>query len=127
MKRFIIAAAMGVAMAGSVLAEPVLGTWQTQVDDGAYAYVKFEPCGAALCGSVTRTFDGSGEIQSSIIGRNLVSNMKADGGGAYSGGTIWQPSKDREFKSKMELSGDTLNVSGCFGPICKKQTWSRVD
>ena len=46
MKRFIIAAAMGVAMAGAALADPVLGTWKTQVDDGAYAYVKFAACGA---------------------------------------------------------------------------------
>jgi uncharacterized protein (DUF2147 family) len=27
----------------------------------------------------------------------------------------------------MALSGNTLKVSGCVGPICRKQTWSRVD
>lgn len=126
MKRFIIAAAMGVAMAGAALADPVLGTWKTQVDDGAYAYVKFAPCGASLCGTITNTFNDTGEYKSANIGKKLVWDMKADGGGKYSGGTIWQPSSGKEYRSKMALSGNTLKVSGCVGPICKKQTWSRV-
>ncbi|UOA27746.1 DUF2147 domain-containing protein [Pseudosulfitobacter sp. DSM 107133] len=126
MKRFIIAAAIGVVMAGAAMAEPVLGTWKTQVDDGAYAYVEFTPCGASLCATIAKTFNDTGEYKSPNLGKKLVWDMKADGGGNYSGGTIWQPSTGKEYRSKMVLSGNTLKVSGCVGPFCKKQTWSRV-
>ena len=53
--------------------------------------------------------------------------MAADGGGKYSGGKIWAPDRDKTYRSKMELSGDRLKVSGCVGPICRGQTWARVN
>lgn len=52
--------------------------------------------------------------------------MQAKGGGAYSGGKIWQPSSGKVYKSKMSMKGNVLNVSGCVGPICKKQVWTRA-
>lgn len=107
-------------------ADAVLGTWKTQVDDGAYAHVDVHMCGAKICGTITRTFNSGGEYQSENIGRQLVWDMSADGGGKYSGGIIWQPSTDKEFKSKMSLSGNVLQVSGCVAFICKKQTWTRI-
>jgi uncharacterized protein (DUF2147 family) len=112
--------------ASTAMADPVEGIWKTQVDDGAYAHVTMKPCGGAICGTISRTFNSSGEYKSANIGKNLVWDMKAGGGGKYSGGKIWQPSTDKVYKSKMALSGSTLKVSGCVGPICKKQTWSRV-
>ena len=126
MKRVLIAAAFSLVAGMAQAADPVMGVWKTQVDDGAYAHVKVSPCGAKICGVIARTFNGSGEYKSPNIGKKLVWDMDANGGGAYSGGKIWQPSTGKEYKSKMALSGDTLKVSGCFGPICKKQTWSRV-
>ncbi|MCK0169644.1 DUF2147 domain-containing protein [Aliiroseovarius sp. S1123] len=126
MKRVIAAAALAVGLAGPAMAEPVLGVWKTQVDDGAYAHVTFSQCGAALCGVISKAFDASGEISTPNIGKQLVWDMQANGNGKYSGGKIWQPSTDKVYKSKMTLSGSTLKVAGCFGPICKKQTWSRV-
>ena len=44
-----IAAALVLA-ASPALADPVLGVWQTQPDDGAYAHVTMAPCGQAICG-----------------------------------------------------------------------------
>ncbi|SPF75557.1 hypothetical protein ALP8811_00548 [Aliiroseovarius pelagivivens] len=126
MKRVIAAAALAVGLAGPAMAEPVLGVWKTQVDDGAYAHVTFSQCGAALCGVISKAFDASGEISTPNIGKQLVWDMQANGNGKYSGGKIWQPSTDKVYKSKMTLSGSTLKVAGCVGPICKKQTWSRV-
>lgn len=116
-----------ITSATAALADPVEGTWQTQPDDGAYAHVKMAPCGGAICGTIVRTFKDGGEYKSANIGRQLVWDMQASGGGAYGNGKIWQPSTDKVYKSKMSLSGSTLNVSGCVGPICKKQTWSRVN
>lgn len=112
--------------AGAALADPVEGIWKTQVDDGAYAHVAIKPCGAQFCGIIVRTFNSSGEYKSANIGKKLVWDMTAEGGGKYSGGKIWQPSTDKVYRSKMDLSGNTLKVAGCVGPICKKQTWGRV-
>ncbi len=126
MKRILAAAVGVISMAGAVWADPAEGVWKTQVDDGAYAYVQMTPCGAALCGTISRTFNGSGEYKSANIGKKLVWDMQPAGEGAYKSGKIWQPSTGKTYKSKMALSGNTLKVSGCVGPICKKQTWSRI-
>ncbi|SMR81394.1 Uncharacterized conserved protein, DUF2147 family [Aliiroseovarius halocynthiae] len=126
MKKVIAAAALAVGLAGPALADPVLGVWKTQVDDGAYAHVTFSQCGAALCGVISKAFDSSGEISTPNVGKQLVWDMSPNGGGKYSGGKIWQPSTGKVYKSKMTLSGSSLKVAGCVGPICKKQTWTRV-
>ncbi|KEJ89324.1 DUF2147 domain-containing protein [Sulfitobacter donghicola] len=127
MKMILAAAVAAVSFAGAAWADPAVGTWKTQVDDGAYAHVKMSKCGAALCGTIARTFNDSGEYKSANLGKKLVWDMAPAGGGSYKNGKIWQPSTGKTFKSKMTLSGSKLKVSGCVGPICKKQTWSRVN
>ena len=127
MKTGILAAIVALGVTGAALADPAVGTWKTQVDDGAYAHVTIAQCGAVLCGTISRTFTDSGEYKSENIGKKLVWDMQPAGSGAYDGGKVWQPSTGKTYRSKMALSGNTLNVSGCVGPICKKQTWSRVN
>ncbi len=128
MKKLLSSALALCLMAGASLADPVDGIWKTQVDDGAYAYVTFGPCGDKICGVISRTFNSDGEYKSQNIGRKLVWDMVPGGNGSYSGGKIWQPSTDKVYRSKMALSGSTLRVAGCVlgGLICKKQTWVRV-
>ncbi len=119
--------AAGLAMlAGTALADEVDGTWQTQVDDGAYAYIEMGACGDKICGVISRTFNSDGEYQSENIGKQLVWDMVAKGNGEYRDGQIWQPSTDNIYRSKMSLDGDILRVSGCVVVICKKQTWARI-
>ncbi|MBO9718462.1 MAG: DUF2147 domain-containing protein [Pseudoxanthomonas sp.] len=62
-----------------------------------------------------------------ITGMEIIRGMKAEGGGAYSGGTILKPDEGKVYKSKMELieGGKKLEVSGCIAFICKSQTWLR--
>lgn len=127
MKRKLALMLGAMCLAGAANADPVEGTWKTQVDDGAYAYVDMATCGANFCGVIARTFKEGAEYTSPNLGKQLVWDMVAQGSGKYGGGKIWQPSKDKVYKSKMTLSGDVLKVSGCIGPICKKQTWSRVN
>ena len=126
MKKLALISSFIVAMAAPALADPAEGIWKTQVDDGAYAHIKMTTCGAKLCGKIARTFNDSGEYKSKNIGKPLVWDMVPAGGGSYSDGSIWQPSKDKVYKSKMTLNGNKLLVAGCWGPICKKYTWSRV-
>lgn len=129
MKKLGILLALLVGFGGAAFAaDPAEGIWQTQVDDGAFAYVTIAPCGAKLCGVISRTFNSDGEYASENIGKPIVWDMVPGNGGKYGSGRIWQPSTDKVFKSKMTLSGNTLRVAGCVagGLICKKQTWSRV-
>ena len=115
-------------MAVAAVAEPALGTWKTQVDDGNYAHVVMSKCGANICGKIARTFNASGEFASSIIGKTLVMDMVPQGGGAYKG-RVWRPSNDKVYIGKMVVSGDRLKLSGCVagGLICAKQDWTRVN
>jgi len=128
MKQFIAAALLGLGLTGAAhAADPAVGTWQTQVDDGAYAHVKMAPCGGAICGTIARTFNDSGEYKSPNIGKTLVIDMKPQGGGKYAG-KVWRPSNGKIYIGKMDVAGNSLKLSGCVagGLICSKQTWARV-
>ncbi len=127
MKKFSIAAAALIAMAGAALADPAEGTWQTEVDDGAYALVVIAACGNAYCGTINRTFNSTGEYQSENLGRQIVIDMVPAGNGAYAG-QVWRPSNNKIYIGKMDISGNQLRLRGCVagGLICASQNWVRV-
>lgn len=128
MKRTIIAAIVGIGFAGTAMAaDPAVGVWKTQPDDGAYAHVKMTPCGGAICGTIQRTFNASGEYKSENIGKHLVIDMKPDGSGKYAG-KVWRPSNNKIYIGKMTVAGNSLKLSGCVagGLLCSKQDWQRV-
>ena len=108
-------------------ADPVEGLWKSEVDDGEYAHIQMEPCGSNLCGRVVAVFDEAGQIEGPTVGTNLVWDMMAEGDGAYGGGKILHPASGKTYNCKMNLNGDSLRVRGCFGPICGKQTWVRLN
>ncbi|QBF32490.1 DUF2147 domain-containing protein [Thalassococcus sp. S3] len=128
MIKLMIAAVAALGWVGTAVADPVLGTWKTQPDDGSYAHIQMTQCGAAVCGVIARTFDGSGEYKSPNIGKTLVIDMMPKGGGAYEG-KVWRPSNNKIYIGKMSLNGNTLALRGCVagGLICSKQTWNRVN
>ncbi len=127
MNKFLMAAGALVAMAGAAWADPAEGTWQTEVDDGAYAMVVIAPCGAAFCGTINQTFNATGEYQSPNLGRQIVIDMAPAGDGSYAG-QVWRPSNDKIYVGKMDVSGDQLRLRGCVagGLICASQNWTRV-
>ena len=127
MKRFFAALAL-IALGSAASADPVDGVWQTEVDDGAYAYVTMGPCnGDKICGIISRTFNADGEYQSENIGKAIVINMVSNGDGSYEG-NVWRPSNDRIYIGKMELSGNQLVLRGCVagGLLCAAQNWVRI-
>ena len=125
MKHLIAAACVAVASAGMALAEPAAGTWKTETGDGgAYLLVAIAPCDDSLCGTITKVVNSE---NLSSLGKPIIWDMKAKGGGSYSGGKIWAPDTDKTYRSKMALDGDAMKVSGCVGPICRGQIWTRVD
>jgi uncharacterized protein (DUF2147 family) len=130
MKHLMLAAAFVMGLAGAAAAEPVFGTWKTAPDDnGNFGYVKVEACGSKICGTLIKSFGpGGGEIESDNIGKKIVWDMVAKGGGLYSGGKVWSPDRDKTYRSKMTLSGNTLAVQGCVLMICRDGgKWSRVN
>ncbi len=128
MFRKLALAAAAITLATPALADPVLGLYKTQPgDDGNYGHVEVYQCGSEICGVIRAAFDAAGNtIESDNIGKRMIWGMTAEGGGAYGGGKIWAPDRDKTYNSKMELSGNTLEVSGCVLVICRAQTWSKV-
>ncbi|SFR35703.1 Uncharacterized conserved protein, DUF2147 family [Yoonia tamlensis] len=107
--------------------DAAIGTWQTEVDDGAFAYVTVDQCGAAICGTIARTFNTEGEYQSENIGRQIVIDMVPQGDGSYEG-QVWRPSNNKIYIGKMDVNGNALRLRGCVagGLICASQNWVRV-
>ncbi len=126
-KNIFIAATILCAGAGAAFADPVLGIWKTQVDDGAYAHIDIVPCGTNVCGTIMRTFNDDGEYDSPNKGKLLVRNMTPKGDGYYKG-EVWRPSNDKIYVGKIQLDGDALKLKGCVagGLICSSQDWTRV-
>ena len=125
MKHLIAAACLVVAGAGTAMADPVHGTWQTETGEtGGYLHVTIAACGDSICGTIAKVVNND---NTSIKGKRMIWDMKSKGNGSYSGGRIWAPDVDKTYRSKMSLSGNALKVSGCVGPICRGQTWKRVN
>ena len=122
-------AALAIVVAGPALAaDPIIGTFKTQPDDnGNYGHVEIYDCDGAICGVIRKAYGPSGAaVDSENIGKRMIWDMQAKADGRYSGGKIWAPDRDKVYRSKMELSGATLSVSGCFLIVCRSQTWTRV-
>ena len=127
MKTFFAAAALAALGSMASAQDAALGTWQTEVDDGAYAHIAMSACGEAVCGVIARTFNADGEYQSENIGKTLVIDMVPNGDGTYEG-SVWRPSNDKIYIGKMQVAGNQLRLRGCIagGLLCSSQDWVRV-
>ncbi len=124
---FIAALALSAAVAAH--ADPVEGTWRTEnQENGGYGHVRIAPCGPAFCGVLARTFGAAGqEVQAPELGRRILWDMTAQGGGRYEGGQVWSPDRDKTYVGKLQLEGDRLLVFGCILGVCRQgATWARV-
>lgn len=129
MKTFTLSLVAALGLAGAALADPLEGVWQTEPNDEGYAHVRISACGAALCGKIIREFSTDGTPgDGGYSGTEIVHDMVPGGDGAYAG-HVTDPTKDRRYKGKLQLSGDNLQMAGCVagGLICSKQTWKRVE
>ena len=126
MKKLMLAAAFALG-ATAAAADPIEGLWQTQADEGAFAFVQISPCGGAFCGTITRTFKGKEEYQSPNIGKQIVIDMVAQGGGSYSG-KVLRPADNKIYNGKADVSGNSMKLAGCVagGLICKSQSWTKL-
>lgn len=129
MTRNLLAIAFVMA-AGTALADPAVGVWQTVPDDnGNFGHVEVTTCGPALCGTLVRAYDSAGaQIESPNLGRRIVWDMEPKGGGGYAGGKIYSPDRDRTYNGRLTLTERGLAVEGCVLGICRDGgTWRRVN
>jgi len=125
----IFTAVAAALLATTASADPAHGTWQTEVDDGSFAYISMAPCGSAVCGTIARTFENGGtEYSSPNLGKQIVIDMVPSGGGEYAG-SVWRPSNNKVYVGKMTVSGNSLRLRGCVagGLICASQNWVRIN
>ena len=125
MKHLLAAALIALPLAAQA---QVAGVWQTETSDaGAYLHVRVGTCANdanLTCGTIVKAVNTT---RKDLVGKPIIWGMAANGTNAWSKGRIWAPDDDKTYRSKMELSGDRLKVSGCVGPICRGQTWARVN
>ncbi|WP_411890580.1 DUF2147 domain-containing protein [Yoonia sp. SDW83-1] len=128
MKKILMTAIAAISIAGAAFADPLEGVWQTSRDDnGNFGHIQVAPCGPTLCGTLVRSFDSSGsEVSSDLTGSTIISETVARGGGEYRG-KVYSPDRDKTYNSRLQLSGNSLAVSGCVFGICRDGgTWTRV-
>ncbi|MDO5768547.1 MAG: DUF2147 domain-containing protein [Psychrobacter sp.] len=108
----------------AMAADPIVGTWQTFDDDGSTpkGVVKITESGGVFTGKLISTVDPKGKKH---VGMTIISGLKADGGGKYSGGQITDPEKNKSYRMTSAISGNSMKLKGYLGPFSRSQTWRK--
>ncbi|MEL6467286.1 MAG: DUF2147 domain-containing protein [Pseudomonadota bacterium] len=116
-----------VGFSAVALANPE-GLWATEPDrKGQTAHVSAERCGSGYCGTIVDVFGPNGEeVDAPTIGTRVFWGMTPQGTDIYEG-QAYVPAHDRTYDARMALQGSRMKVSGCLGPICQSQMWTRVE
>lgn len=129
MKTMLTAAAAFALLATSAFADPIYGTWRTIKDDnGNFGDIRISACGAKICGILATSYNAEGKVwKSPNDGKKIIWDMVADGKGAYSGGKVWSPDRDKTYNSRLQIKGTQLTVKGCVLGVCRSGgVWTRV-
>lgn len=119
-KALVFAVSMG--LAGSAFADDLVGNWQTYDDGQPKAVVKISESDGAYTGVI---ISGNTEKAKEHVGKTVMTGLKADGGGKYSGGKITDPANGKSYRLTATLNGDTLSLKGHLGPFSRSQTWKK--
>ena len=113
----------------------IAGTWRLQNNK---ALVHIAPCGAHLCGTITKIlkplpYRKSHDLNNpdpalrgrSIVGITILSSLDRDGDEWR--GQIYDPVHGKSYRSVVSVADDgSLKVQGCVAFLCKTQIWARV-
>lgn len=104
-------------------ADPLANTsWQTYDEGQPKGVVKITESNGVLTGKLVSTATDKGR---KYVGTTIISGLKSDGGGKYSGGTITDPEKNKTYRMTASLNGNTLHLKGYLGPFSRSQTWKK--
>ena len=117
-------AVAGISMASMAFAADPLHntTWQTFDEGKPKGVVKITESNGVLTGKLISTTSEKGKKH---VGMTIISGLKADGNGKYSGGKITDPEKNKTYKLTANLSGSNLALKGHLGPFSRSQTWKK--
>ncbi len=117
-------AVVGISVASMAFAADPLAntTWQTYDEGKPKGVVKITESNGVLTGKLISTVSEKGQKH---IGMTIISGLKADGNGKYSGGKITDPEKNKTYKLTANLNGSNLDLKGHLGPFSRSQTWKK--
>lgn len=117
-------AVAGISLASMAFAADPLAntTWQTFDEGEPKGTVKITESNGVLTGTLIAANTAKGKKH---VGKTVIKGLKADGGGKYSGGTITDPEKGKDYRMTATLSGNTLNLKGHIGPFSRSQQWKK--
>jgi len=117
-------AVAGIGIASMAFAADPLAntTWQTYDDGEPKGTVKITESNGVLTGTLVAANTAKGK---KYVGTTVIKGLKADGGGKYSGGTITDPAKGKDYRMTASLSGNTLRLKGYIGPFSRSQEWKK--
>lgn len=117
-------AVAGISVASMAFAADPLAntTWQTFDEGQPKGTVKITESNGVLTGKLIAANTEKGK---QYIGTTVIKGLKSDGDGKYSGGTITDPAKGKDYRMTANLSGNTLNIKGYIGPFSRSQQWKK--
>ena len=117
-------AVVGISVASMAFAADPLAntTWQTYDEGKPKGVVKITESNGVLTGKLISTVSEKGQKH---IGMTIISGLKADGNGKYSGGKITDPEKNKTYKLTANSNGSNLDLKGHLGPFSRSQTWKK--
>jgi uncharacterized protein (DUF2147 family) len=118
--------------------ESPLGIWRLS---SGKVTVKIEDCGSNLCGRIValgRPLDKAGKPKVDknnpnpalrnrpMIGISVFDDMAPAGKNRWKG-RIYYADNGSTYRATAELSGNRFTVRACWGPICQKFKFNRID
>lgn len=117
--------AIGAALALSAsafAADGIVGHWQTYEDGQPKAVVQISQSGNTFTGKIV---EGNTAKAKTYVGRTVITGLKADGGGKYSGGKITDPVNGNTYNLTATLNGSKLVLKGGYKFLSRSQTWQK--
>ncbi|MBO9713080.1 DUF2147 domain-containing protein [Sphingomonas sp.] len=106
------------------------GEWRNTKDT---VHLKVEPCGAALCGTVTwaapkQREDAKKGTGKDLVGSRLLTGLKRGGDGDWRGKVFVPDINTNASATVKQLSQVQILITGCtmLGLVCKSQHWHRI-
>ncbi len=125
------------AASGQAAPYPV-GHWRTQMQ-GALVEIKIcadhSPCGflawvdrSVSHGITTDVRNPDPALRSRpLVGVPIIWGLHSSGA-SWEGGRVYNPETGQIFRSSMRaISDQRLRVTGCWGPLCRSETWVRAE
>ena len=140
MKKIFLCMIFMLAPLAAAFAQDVIGKWK--LEDGS-AIVEVYKQGDVFNGKIVwlqnpTEPDGTPAVDNNnpdaklrsrkLIGLNMLSNLKKDGG-EYTGGSIYDPGNGKTYNCSMKVEGDILHVRGSLdkrGLLGRTMDWFRV-